>query len=86
MSILRPSFRIAAVIPALASVKNVALLVAVLLGGMGVKLIFFNAPPAEADPLANKSVGVDVTQLHQKLKNAPMQKFHDMTLVFPGGD
>ena len=39
--------------------------VAAILVGAGVKLIFFTAPTAEADPLAIKSAGVDVSQLHQ---------------------
>ena len=57
-----------------------------ILVGFGVKLIFFTAPTAEADPLSIKSVRVDVSQLHQNAKNLPVQKLHDMSLVFPAGD
>ena len=65
---------------------HVIAVVAVILVGVGVKLIFFTAPTAEADPLFIKSVGVDVSQLHQNVKNLPVQKLHDMSLVFPDGD
>jgi hypothetical protein len=60
--------------------------VAVILVGVGVKLSFFTAPTAEADSLSIKSVGVDVSHLHQNVKNLPVQKFHDMSLVFSGSD
>jgi hypothetical protein len=60
--------------------------VAAILVGIGVKLIFFTAPTAGADPLFIKSVGVDVPQLHQNARNLLVQKFHDMSLVFSGGD
>jgi hypothetical protein len=66
--------------------KNVAILVAVFLGVIVVKLIFFPTPKAEADLLFVKSARVDVSDLHQTARNLPVQKFHDMTLVFPGGD
>ena len=65
---------------------HVIAVVAVILVGVGVKLIFFTAPTAEADPLFIKSVGVDVSQLHQNVKNLPVQKSHDMSFVFPGSD
>jgi hypothetical protein len=60
--------------------------VAVILVGLSAKLIFFTAPTAEADSLSIKGAGVDVSQLHQNVKNLPVQKFHDMSLVFPGRD
>ncbi len=65
---------------------HVIAVVAVILVGVGLKLIFLTAPTAEADSLSITSVGVDVSQLHQNVKNLPVQKFHDMSLVFPGGD
>ena len=65
--------------------RNIAV-VAVILVGVGVKLIFFTAPTAEADSLSIKRVGVDVSRLHQNVKSLPVQEFHDMSLVFPGGD
>jgi hypothetical protein len=54
--------------------------------GIGVKLIFFTPQTAEADALSNKSVGVDVSQLHQHARNLPVEKLHDMSLVFLVGD
>jgi hypothetical protein len=54
-----------------------------ILVGFGVKLIFFTAPPAEAVALSVGSVGVDVSQLQQNARNLPVQKFHDMSFVFP---
>ena len=65
---------------------HVIAVVAVILVGVGVKLIFFIAPTAEAESLSIKSVGMDVSQLHQNVKNLPVQKLHDMSLVFPGDD
>jgi hypothetical protein len=64
---------------------HVIAFVAVLLVGVGAKLIFF-APTAHADPLTIKSVGVDVFKLHQQIKTLPELKFRDISLVFPGGE
>jgi hypothetical protein len=60
--------------------------VAVILVGVGGKLIFSTASTAEADALSIKSVSLDVSQLHHKAKNLPLQKFQDMSFVFSGGD
>jgi hypothetical protein len=60
--------------------------IAVILAGVGVKLMVFTAPIAEADPLFITSAGVDVSRLQQNAKNLPVQIFQDMSLVFPGGD
>jgi len=65
---------------------HVIAIVAVILVGVGVKLIFFPVPTAEADLLSIKSVGMDVSQLHQNAENLPVQKFHDLSLVFPESD
>jgi hypothetical protein len=65
---------------------HVIAVVAAILVGVGVKLIFFAAPIAEADTLAIKSVGVDVSQLHRNVGDVPVQTFHDMSLVFPAAD
>jgi hypothetical protein len=81
-----PAFRAFATEGAVMRTHHVIAVVAAILVGVGVKLIFFTAPTAEADPLSIKSVGVDVSQLHQNAKNLPVQTFHDMSLVFPGGD
>ncbi len=83
---LAPAFRAFATEGAVMRAHHVIAVVAVILVGVGVKLIFFTAPTAEADPLSIKSVGVDVSQLHQNVKNLPVQKLHDMSLVFPGDD
>ena len=48
-----------------------------------VKLTFFAAPIAEADARSIESESVDVFQMHQIIKSLPVQKFHDMSFVFP---
>ena len=65
---------------------HVIAVIAAILIGVGVKLIFFAAPIAEADTLAIGSVGVDVSQLHRNVESLPVQTFHDMSLVFSDGD
>ena len=65
---------------------HVIAIVAVILVGVGAKLIFFPVPTAEADLFSIKSVGMDVSQLHQNAENLPVQKFHDLSLVFPESD
>jgi hypothetical protein len=57
-------------------------IVAVILVGFGLKLLSFSAPIAEADLLGVRSVGMDISQMHQNNKNLPEQKIHDMTFVF----
>jgi hypothetical protein len=46
----------------------------------------FSDPIAEADLRSVRSVGMDISQMHQKNKNLPEQKTHDMTFVFSGDD
>ena len=65
---------------------HVIAVVAVILVGVGVKLIFFTPQTAEAVSLPIKSVGVIVSQLHQNARSLPLENFHDMSLVFSGGD
>ena len=60
--------------------------VAAILVGVGVKLIFFTPATAEVDSLPIRSVRVDVSQLHQNAGNLPVQRFHDMSVVFLGSD
>ena len=63
--------------------------VAVILIGFGVKLIFFSAPAAEADTHAVPSARMDVVQMltdHPHGKSLPVQKMHDMTFVFSDPD
>jgi hypothetical protein len=57
--------------------------VAVILVGMGVKLPFFAAPSAEADSRSIESLSADIPHMHHNIKNIQVQKFHDMSLVFP---
>jgi hypothetical protein len=57
-------------------------IVAVISVGFGLKLLFFSAPSAEADLRGVRSVGMDISQMHQNNKNLPEQKIHDMTFVF----
>ena len=59
-------------------------IVAIALIGFGLKMIFFSAPPAKA--VAVESARIDVSQMHQDIKNIPEQKIHDMTFVFSEGD
>ena len=60
--------------------------VAVTLIGIGVKLIFFWAPTAEATILSVKSPSMDISEMQRNVKNLPTQKIHDMTFVFPAVD
>ena len=64
---------------------HVIAVVAVVLVGLGVKLIFFTPQAAEAVSLSIKTVGVNISQLHQSVKNLQVETFHDMSLVFSGG-
>jgi hypothetical protein len=61
-------------------------IVALPLVGVGVTLIFFAAPTAEADSLSIKSVGLDISQMHQNTKSLAVHRLHDMSLVFSDGD
>ena len=56
--------------------------IAVILVGVGLKLLFFTAPAAEAVSLPVKSAGVDVSRLHQNARNLPVEKFHGAPLTF----
>jgi len=60
--------------------------VAVIMVGIGAKLIFITARTAEADSHSIKNVSVNVSAMHQNTKNLPVQTFHDMSLVFPDGN
>jgi ethanolamine ammonia-lyase large subunit len=83
---LAPAFRAFATEGTVMRAHHVIAGVAAILVGVGLKLIFFSAPTAEAVSLSNKSVGVDVALLHQNVKNLPVEEFHDMSLVFSGSD
>jgi hypothetical protein len=49
------------------------------------KLTFFSGPIAVADVGSVKSVSVDISEMHQNIKNLPVEKLHDMTFVFSNG-
>ena len=59
--------------------------VTVTLVGFGLKLTLFPGPIAAADVGPTKRVSLDVSQMHQHIKNLPVEKFHDMTFVFSNG-
>jgi len=61
-------------------------IVAAILVGFVLKLIFFSAPIAVADVGSVKSVSMDISEMHQNIKNIPVEKFHDTTFVFSNGD
>jgi hypothetical protein len=61
-------------------------IVAIILIGLGLKLTFFSARPAEADAPPVETVRMDISQMHQNIKNLPEQRMHDMTFVFSEGD
>ena len=56
-------------------------LVTILLVGIGLKLFFFAAPPAEAEARP----GLDISRMHID-KKLPVQKLHDTTFVFSPDD
>jgi hypothetical protein len=57
----------------------------VILVGFGLKLTFFSAPIAAAVVGSTKSVSIDVSEMQHKIKNLPVENFHDMTFVFSNG-
>ena len=61
-------------------------IVAAILVGFVLKLIFFSAPIAVADVGSVKSVSIDISEMHRNIKNLPVEKLHDMTFVFSDGD
>ena len=61
-------------------------IVAAILVGFVLKLIFFSAPIAVADVGSVKSVSMDISEMQQSVKNLPVEHFQDMTFVFSDGD
>jgi hypothetical protein len=49
-------------------------IVAVILVGFGLKVLFFSAPIAEADLRSVRSVGMDISELQRNTKTLPVQK------------
>ena len=68
--------------------RHIAIAVLILLG-LGAKAISSTALSAEAASRSKGIAIVDVSRIHQEIRNLPDESFHDMTLVFPafpGGD
>jgi hypothetical protein len=60
-------------------------IVAAILVGFSLKLIFFSAPIAEAG-VGSVTMRMDISEMHQNIKNLPVEKFHDMTFDSSGGN
>ena len=60
-------------------------IVTVILVGFGLKLVLSSAPIVAADVGSTKRVSIDVSEMHQNIKNLPVEKIHDMTFVFSNG-
>jgi uncharacterized protein YifN (PemK superfamily) len=63
-------------------IHHVIAVVAVLIAGFGTKQFFF--PPVKAKADIIPSVSMNVLQMHRdiNMQNLPVQKVHDMALVF----
>jgi hypothetical protein len=63
-------------------IHHVTAVVAVLIVGFGAKQFFF--PPVKAKADIFPSVSMNVLQMHRdtNMQNLPVQKVHDMALVF----
>jgi hypothetical protein len=61
-------------------------IVAAILVGFGLTLIFSSAPIAVADASVVKSVSMDISEMQQSVKSLPVEHFQDMTFVFSDGD
>ena len=61
---------------------HVIAVVAAILVGVGLKLIFFTAPTAESVSIPIKSVGVNVSQLHQNSNDLPAENVRGVPLTF----
>ncbi len=79
---LAPAFRAFVTGRTVMRAYHVIAVVAAILVGVGLKLIFFTAPTAEAVSLPIKSAGVDVSHLHQNVKNLAAEKSHGISLTF----
>jgi hypothetical protein len=66
-------------------VHSAIAVVTVILLGFGLKLTFFSGPIAAADAGSTRNVGINVSEMHQKIKNLPVENVHDMTFVFSDG-
>ena len=57
-------------------------IVAAILVGFGLTLIFSSAPIAVADARVLKSGSMDISEMQRSITNLPVEKIHDMTFVF----
>jgi hypothetical protein len=64
----------------------IAVVAVIVMVGVGVNPAFLAAPTAEADSLAIRRAGVDVSQLYQNVENLPVQECHDRSVVYSGRD
>jgi hypothetical protein len=65
---------------------HIVAVVAVILLGLTVKLFFFAASTAVANPHVIDSTGVDVSRLQRNARDLPVQKVDDMSFVFSGNE
>jgi len=65
--------------------RHVIAVVTVILVGFGLKLTFFSGPIAAADVGSTKSVSMDISEMHHKIKSLPAENFYDMTFVSSNG-
>jgi NhaP-type Na+/H+ or K+/H+ antiporter len=61
-------------------------IVAAILVGFGLALIFSSGPIAVADAGVVKRGTMDISEIQQSVKNLPVEHFNDMTFVFSDGD
>jgi hypothetical protein len=66
--------------------RRVIAVITVILAGVGLKLTYMSASIVEANSPSVRSAGLDLAQLHQSAGKLPVQKFEDMTFVFPSND
>lgn len=56
--------------------------VTMILVGLGLKL-FFSAPISTTDVGSTKRVTIEISEMHHRIKNLPVENFLDMTFAFP---
>jgi hypothetical protein len=60
--------------------RSLIAIATVLAVGFGVKLFFFSSPTAEANVEVVNSVRMDISQMHQNIKDLPVQQLNDMSV------
>jgi hypothetical protein len=66
-------------------VPHAIVIMAAILVGFGLTLIFSSGPVAVADAGVKRG-SMDISEIQQSVKNLPMEHFNDMTFVFSDGD